>query len=190
MDRVCILGTGPSLRHFNGADCSLWAVGSSFKNVKADLYFCMHDFDKLPDGVNAIYQDGFPLDEIIKAFGSSFFTNTISYMIAYALYKGVKAIYLYGVDMDSMSEYEHQKASVDYWIGFARGRGVIVTVNSDIDKTDFLYGYEPTGKIIKAMQKRLYDAEFHFEHAESENEKNQWIGCIYDLKYWIRRLKQ
>ena len=190
MDKVCILATGGSLNKFKGADCPIWAVGSSYPKLKADLYFWMHSFDKLPKDVEAIYQNNFPLSEIIEMFGSSFFTNTVSYMIAYAIYLDVKTIEVYGVDLDAESEYEHQKPSVCYWLAYARGKGVKVNVHSSIDKTDFIYGYEPTKKLLEAMNERLEMSNQHLAVADNDKEKNQWLGQINDLKYWKRRLRQ
>jgi len=95
----------------------------------------------------------FPLEECFKEFGSLYFTNTISYMIAYAILKGAKEIETYGVNQASSSEYFYEKAGVEYWLGIANGRGIKITINGDkseilTNKKRFggslLYGYNQT----------------------------------------------
>ena len=101
--------------------------------------------------------EAFPLEEYIKEFGQPYFLNTIAYMVAYALLKGAKEIELYGVNQASSSEYFYEKASVEYLLGIAIGRGVKVTINgakSEVlsNKARFggrvLYGYNQTAEEI------------------------------------------
>lgn len=84
----------------------------------------------------------YPLDRITRKYGR-YFTNTISYMLALALDEGFKTIVLYGVDMLMQDERVHQKGSVEYFLGVARGMGVEVYVShgSALLKSK-LYGYE------------------------------------------------
>jgi hypothetical protein len=89
----------------------------------------------------------YPRDEIIKEFGVDYFGSGIDYIIALALYRGATEIHLYGVWMVLESEYSHQKPSVEFWVGFAMGRGVKVEVHgqkSSILKTrnGLMYGYQ------------------------------------------------
>ena len=114
----------------------------------------------------------FPLEECIKEFGIPYFNNTISYMIAYALLKGAKEIDTYGVNQASNSEYFFEKASVEYWLGVASGRGVQVTINGPKSELlgnkarlggNILYGYNQTyenfittkGKFGEGIVKKL-----------------------------------
>lgn len=99
----------------------------------------------------------FPLRKIVDKFGITYFSNTICYMIAYAVYIGVKQIDIYGITMDCGSEYEHEKGGIECWIGFAMGRGIKVKVHGKksmvlktkvskyttaISKDGNLYGYD------------------------------------------------
>lgn len=68
----------------------------------------------------------YPYDKIVERFGSEFFTNTICYMIAYALYKGYKKIRLYGIDLATQLEYILERGGVEFWVGVATGMGVKV----------------------------------------------------------------
>jgi hypothetical protein len=79
----------------------------------------------------------YPFKQIVKAFGCDYFSDTICYMLAYAIYKGYERIYMYGIDMMTTGEYWEEKGGVEYWIGYARGRGVevITQPESELMKT-------------------------------------------------------
>ena len=68
-------------------------------------------------------------------------------MIALAVYQGATEIHLYGIIMAKGKEYAHQKPSVEFWIGVAKGRGVKFRVHgyfSEILKTRnyLIYAFE------------------------------------------------
>lgn len=92
----------------------------------------------------------FPLEKVVKEFGKPYFTNTIAYMIAFALINGVKEIELFGVNQAGSHEYAEEKGGVEYWLGIAIGRGVKVTINGKNSQllrykgrygNDMMYGY-------------------------------------------------
>ena len=94
----------------------------------------------------------FPLEKCIKTFGFPYFTNTICYMIAYALLQGAEEISTYGINQASSSEYFYEKPGVEYWLGIALGKGVKITINGARSElinnrmglkanTNILYGY-------------------------------------------------
>ena len=105
----------------------------------------------------------FPIEECVKEFGRPYFSDTIGYMVAYAMLKGAKEIDTYGVNQASSAEYFYEKAGVEYWLGIAVGRGIKVTVHGDksellTNKNRFggglLYGYNQTyEEIINAEKK-------------------------------------
>ena len=91
--------------------------------------------------------ENYPIEDIINFFKTDYFSNTVDYAIALAIYKGYKEIKLYGVIMAFGSEYAYQKPGVDFWCGMAKGKGVDVKVHglrSSIMKTKdgLLYGYD------------------------------------------------
>ena len=97
-------------------------------------------------GVPYIDLKSYPFEDIKAFFKTDYFTNTIDYMIALAIYEGYKEIDLYGINMSQKTEYEYQKSSVDYWCGQAMGRGIKVTVHGErsmIMKSpdNLIYGY-------------------------------------------------
>ena len=67
-----------------------WSIASASGTYgdKVNLYFAMHSHEKLTgDNIN---QSNFPLSDIKAEYGSNYFTCSIAYMIAYAMYKDVK----------------------------------------------------------------------------------------------------
>ena len=95
--------------------------------------------------------EAFPLEEAVKRFGTPYFSNTIAYMVCYALLQGAKEIELFGVNQAGAHEYTEEKGSVEYWIGIAVGMGVKVTINGKDSQLlkhkgrqgrNILYGYQ------------------------------------------------
>lgn len=68
------------------------------KQCPVPLYMWDH-YDDMPNSIK------FPKDEIVSLFGTSYFTNSISWMIAMAIYEGFETIHVYGVDMAQNDEY-------------------------------------------------------------------------------------
>lgn len=90
-----------------------------------------------------------------------YFTNSVSWMMALALYEGCTEMALYGVDMaqhgvGAKSEYAHQRPSCELFVGIALGMGVKVTIpdTSDLLKTGHLYGFETPGPYLKKLKVR------------------------------------
>ena len=135
-----------------------------------DMHF-MTDMRKLRKdaaiaiGVPYINVENYPLSEIVEFFGTDYFTGTVDYMMALAIYEGATSIDMYGVLMESDTEYWYQKSGVDFWCGQAMGRGIKVTVHgakSTIMKTPngLLYGYYTKQK----LKGRHGEREFEFPY--------------------------
>ena len=106
----------------------------------------------------------FPIKECVKQFGLPYFTNTIYYMIAYALLSGAKEIELYGVNQAGSHEYAEEKGGVEFWLGIAIGMGVKLTINGKQSQllkykgrygNDILYGYLQSFKNIIENEQRF-----------------------------------
>jgi hypothetical protein len=110
--------------------------------------YMVRDFPEIPTCV--VY----PLEKMKEEFyvqrtdnsglRDSYFTNTISFALALAISEGFKEIHVYGVDMSVNEEYKMQKASCEYFLGIAQGRGIDVRLppESDLLKARFVYGFE------------------------------------------------
>lgn len=112
----------------------------------------------------------FPLTEILSAplchgrtlSPEGYYNNSISWMIAHAIYQGYQTIGVWGVDMalegvHGQSEYGHQRPSVEYIIGVARGLGVEVVLpdESEICRSAFLYGYDNVTPVRRKLLARV-----------------------------------
>ena len=178
----------------------MYKVAPEIKNFRADRWFEIHDltspskntkehqsflqtctvpvyvqkkYDHLP---NAIV---FPFEEMFKHFsdkgisGSRYFTSSIAYFIAYAIFLEFKEISIFGVDMATNSEYQGQRNCVEYWIAIAEGMGIKVYIppSSDLLKCTQLYAIESSNKNrtwIKTQVGELKKRTQHFAQQEMQ----------------------
>jgi hypothetical protein len=131
-------------------DAEFWVVNYSFKHQENPdrVYFFDNPFttdkqradfhEEWVENLNALEgcriitrqhydeipaSEAYPLDDVIRFFGGhQYFTCTIAYMIAHAIYEGVDKISLVGMyhPTDSM-EYLHHIACVNWWTAYALG---------------------------------------------------------------------
>lgn len=72
-----------------------------------------------------------------------FITSSPAYAIALAIHQGYERIEIYGIEMESDTEYKDQRDGVFYWLGVAVGRGIEVIIHPQSNLFDApLYGYE------------------------------------------------
>lgn len=162
--------------------------------------------DAYPDIPNAIR---YPIEDMITEFDpqkrlhvwkepfknsyaldwNGYLTNSVSYMIAIAIHAGYEEIGIYGVDMAQIAggEYSMQRASCEYYVGIAVGRGIKVTIpaSADLLKTRMIYGFEAeiqnqwktkTSTLVKAMNERYLIAQQNFMLAQKQ--MDQYVGAI------------
>jgi hypothetical protein len=157
---VVIIGKGPGWKKAP-TEGNLWGVNDLCLRRDVKVVFNLHQDDEsaisqqiksyvnknkvplislteLPDVAISI---SFPLSQM----HTDYFTNSISYMIAYAIYKEASQIDLYGCFMGNKTEYAYQKPCIEYWIGYARGKGIKVNVHEPTTLLrihgSHLYGY-------------------------------------------------
>lgn len=84
-----------------------------------------------------------PVQEILGKY-PAYFTNSGAWMVAHALHEGVSHIYLLGLHFLSPRERLLERPCIEFWIGYAKGLGVEVTVPavSPLLKGRGLYGLE------------------------------------------------
>jgi hypothetical protein len=83
----------------------------------------------------------YPIRDVVKRFESSFFKNTLSYMLAYALYLDKDMIFIHGIGGRRRWDYEIGKHYILFWLGIARGIGVDVRIGPGSSK--WLYDFTP-----------------------------------------------
>lgn len=148
-------------RQSNIPEAVLSEIGISGLAKRTIPVYMQEKFDCVPMSVKL------PLQEMLATFksrgltGARYFTNSISYMLAYAIYEGLVTghqwdeIHIYGVDMAVGEEYVAQRPSCEYWIGIAEGMGIKMYIPdaSDLNKTAFLYAYDEEPQ--KAYENKL-----------------------------------
>ena len=165
---VTILGTGRSVFKYEKPDHDIWVINRAFLfEQDADVMFLFHTlydaFHELSDRMAVKYAsekmkvltsckndfiktEPFPLRQIIETLGISYFRCSVAYALAYAAYMGYEKVNLVGIDYDG-PDMEGEKACVEFWIGYLRGRHVEVNISEGSTLlTGLFYGYETTYK--------------------------------------------
>lgn len=164
--KIIIIGKGPGWEQAP-MEGETWGVNSLVSRRPVKLAFDIHNIDErlkrnsddIKEEIAEINRLGipvitrmkhkllptailFPLDEMPVEY----FTNSIAYMIAYAVYKGATEIEMYGVALLMGFEYTDQRPCIEFWLGYALGKGIKVTVHDPTTIACFkslqeLYGY-------------------------------------------------
>lgn len=113
------------------------------------------------EGVLSLVKGGKQNGEKFKPLNCS-----VAYAIGLAVFLEYDVIDVYGVELNTTSEYMHQKGHFAFWNGVALGRGIELNINcSDGLFIQPLYGYEedmPTviiGKYMEALSKQMQVSE-------------------------------
>jgi len=102
--------------------------------------YCLNDelHDVVPHRVS------YPITEITARGYRVYYTNTFAYQIALAIYEGFDEIKLCNIWLENGRELCVERACVDYWCGFAEGKGIVIDTATDVPIAShpFLYGYD------------------------------------------------
>ncbi|MHC4500723.1 MAG: hypothetical protein ACYS21_16620 [Planctomycetota bacterium] len=125
----------------------VWVVNSAAQTLICDKIFVMDDLQqvqsKYPDWATYLrtvntpiitcrkYPEwksshAYPIEEVCASVKDDLFTNTVAYMVGYAIYKEVRELYLYGCDFHypNSQALEAGSANVAYLLGIAKERGM------------------------------------------------------------------
>lgn len=135
----------------------------------------------------------YPIDAVLARFPTRFYSNTIAYMMAYALLHttvsqepgkppkvvdGYHKIWLFGIDMLTNSTYIQEKGGVEYWMGVALGMGVEVrnTRESATGKTwnGKMYGYYGEME-TERLKERLYAPHELIRVSKASAPQDDWV---------------
>jgi hypothetical protein len=159
--------------------------------MNCPIYMIDH-YDDIPNSV------AYPLQAMDQMFANptpgakSYFTNSISYMIALAIAERFEEIHIYGVDMAHDTEYATQRPSCEYFVGWAQALGIKVYIppESDLMKTLFHYGYETEAQQVffEKLNSRKQDlrnklANIERQRAETDAAYHQFSGALQDLDH-------
>ncbi|MFA4834903.1 MAG: hypothetical protein WC749_02360 [Dehalococcoidia bacterium] len=177
-----------------------YKVAPQAKGFRVDRWFEIHDLDSpsknTPEHIAFLKQcpvplyvrekrDDLPNSVVLPIFdiiayfrnkgyqGASYLTNSISEMIAFAIYEGFKEVSVLGVDMSTAGEYGFQKPSCEYWLGVCDGLGIKLYIPdaSELLKCAFIYGFESNNKLtawMKAQNKELSSRAKQFQQQEQQ----------------------
>ncbi len=124
----------------------------------------------------------YPLDQIVAKYPRlpgvdlmPYFTNTVVWQIALAIELGFRTIWVSGIDMAADTEYNAQRPSVEYMVGYARGLGIEVgfPVESDLLLNSILYGFEDEIGTAMVAKMNGREQEYSAKVAEAERTLNQ-----------------
>lgn len=157
--------------------------------LAAQERFPIYMQNKEPDVPNSI---AFPREEIVNKFGT-YFTNSISWEIALAIYEGFETIGIWGVDMAQDDEYSYERPSVEFFIGWAKGAGInlIIPETCDLLKEMWLYPFEDSAPFRAKVQNRISELSTRITQSANQEQqqrdvKNQLLGARDNMQYVLR----
>lgn len=132
----------------------------------------------------------YPLGEIVACVPGAnlrWFTASVSYAIALAIYRGYKEIGLYGMDMESNTEYGYQLMNFVFWMGVCYGKGIdLYHISNKKYFSEKLYGYEGEVQIDRnhfVIRKDELYTLWRDKEKESNKLKDRVGNAILDHKY-------
>ena len=139
MKSVTIIGKGPSWKECPFGSQELWGpesclITEGLKDKKYTKVFGFDNNDITKECLLIAKERGipfvsthpyatelYPLVDIVRRFQVSYLKNSISYMLAYAIYHGYESIRLDGVDQGPQWEFQQSKSYITFWLGVATG---------------------------------------------------------------------
>lgn len=112
----------------------------------------------------------YPLEEVLSGLhiNKRYITSSVAYALALASHLGYKRIELYGVEMETDTEYRYQRDGVTFWVGVAVGRGIEVELHCGMMESP-LYGYEGDMKMdYSVFTDAIKDAETRLPEIQKE----------------------
>ena len=145
----------------------VWAINGMAQLIKHDRVFMMDDFEvtlgpeydwaKTHDKIIYTVKEyeccpkavAYPLEKVVNSINFAYFNSTVAYAVAYALYKGVKEIRLYGADFTYENQHlaEKGRGCVEFLLAIAHTRNIKLSlpptttlIDCNVPKERF-YGY-------------------------------------------------
>lgn len=107
-----------------------------------------------------------------------YFSSSVAYAVALAIYLGYKTIEIYGVEMQTDTEYHFQRDGLLLVVGIAMGRGInVIMPKATVLMRGLLYGYE--GDIV--IHRQVFESKhqaLEIEEANAEARMNQNGGMV------------
>lgn len=139
--KIAIIGLNPHTQDdipWDDAEWKTWGLGWGGGKTKylCDRLFDIHDpslwkgGDEYLDNLlvldaEIVLQGNYPLKEAVETFGD-YLQSSMAYMMGEAIMSNPDEIKLFGCDPGG--PWAYQRPNLEYFIGFARGRGIKVTI--------------------------------------------------------------
>jgi hypothetical protein len=117
-------------------------------------------------GLNVPSSIGFPLEKVIKAVGTDFMNCSMAFAFAYAIMEGYTHVDLFGINVETGTEWVYQRDCVSYWIGRMEGMGMQVTIN----------GSQWRPKVILDLKVYGFNIPQNFDHVRLFQVLNEMTG--------------
>ena len=116
--------------------------------------------DLLDQDADFLSFEKFPLERVFDDFKFMFYNSTACYMIAHAVFRGAKKIFLAGIDFVTDRELAKREAvGMATWVEIVREMGVVVEV--------------PNGSMVNDVYNRISRSEFYCYGLEDATEVNK-----------------
>lgn len=129
----------------------------------------------------------YPLDEMVAMF-DGYLTSTFSYQIALCIYEKVDEIQIFGIDLSAEEEYRYQRAGAEYLLGYAKAKGITVTIPPDCPLLKSpLYGLYTAEEAKTTFTQEILDHrlnELNQQKAQAVATLNALEGAIQETNNW------
>lgn len=147
----------------------------------------------------------YPKEQMLSRF-PSYFTNSISWMLALAITRNPRKISVFGVDMAQdhvlQAEYAEQRPSCEFFLGFAAGAGIqmVLPKGTDLLRSSHLYGFENPGPYHEKNMARFAEigqrkenvkgqlAQLDAQRANMIAAINQLDGSMQEITFQLKNL--
>lgn len=144
--------------------------GAKLKSMTTPIITC-HQYEEFPSSLD------FPLEEVFNDIKDDVFSTTVAYMVAYAIYKKVHTMYLFGCDFyyPGSASVEPGAAGVTYLLGMAKSRGINFKIpnSSTLLDAHMVQQDKETGKFSRPL--------YGYDYNPGESKKNVQMGRGTDL---------
>lgn len=146
---------------------------------------------------------GYPLQQMIDEFdlesirpdmkNKGYFHSSVDLMVALAIHEGFQEIGIWGVDMVHDTEYGYQKPSGSFWLGFAKGRGIKLTIPVEsalLDNEGYIYGFDPqpSHALYENLKRRVEDLDKTIASLQAQGQS--LVGARQEAAAWMEQVKQ
>jgi hypothetical protein len=149
----------------------------------------------LAEVAQTVYSNIYRTDDkhvITSDVDAPYLTSSIAQEIALAIHEGAEEIHLYGIDLNTESEYAWQKPGVEFMLGVAAGKGirVVLPTNCPLLKGG-IYGrghMSAEGERMSMQQLETRAKALLHEASELTKQLNELVGARRELQFVMDQL--